>query len=210
MHDLTPGNVGDCVEDQAFADNGDAQQHTTKGLLVWRKLDNWTAFTNGYQTWLNGPTGLVNRLNTQRFSWEADYNAAGVQKIIPPLATIAPNSLAWTVVFDHNLVLPSVTVDGKPLPPKGHWVNVYFRVRNNKSTPAALSTTDVSIGDSKHRTYTSPFEIRQVDQQGQETPFSGTVPANTATPLLRLTFDVALDATGGVMHVAGGNDVAVV
>lgn len=37
---------------------------------------NWTAFTNGYQTWLNGPTGLAMRLNTQRFRWEA--NPAGL------------------------------------------------------------------------------------------------------------------------------------
>ncbi len=27
--------------------------------MAWRKADNWTAFTNGYKTWLNGPNGLV-------------------------------------------------------------------------------------------------------------------------------------------------------
>jgi len=41
-------------------------------LLAWRKADNWTAFTNGYWTWINGPSGLVKRLNTQRYSWEAN------------------------------------------------------------------------------------------------------------------------------------------
>ena len=41
-------------------------------MLVWRKADNWTAFTNGYWTWINGPGGLVKRLNTQRYSWEAN------------------------------------------------------------------------------------------------------------------------------------------
>jgi hypothetical protein len=40
------------------------------GLLVWRKADNWTAFTDGYRTWINGPAGIQQRLNTQRFSWE--------------------------------------------------------------------------------------------------------------------------------------------
>mgnify|MGYP001487094133 CR=1 FL=1 len=70
LHDLDPADIGDCVDNQAFAWNGDAQQHTTRGLLAWRRLDNWTAFTNGYQTWINGPHGLVRRLNTQRFAWE--------------------------------------------------------------------------------------------------------------------------------------------
>ncbi len=72
LHDLDPTDVGDCIENQAFAPNGDAQQHTTKGLMAWRKADNWTAFTNGYQTWINGPARLVNRLNTERFRFEAD------------------------------------------------------------------------------------------------------------------------------------------
>src|SRR5579872_715072 len=72
LHDMDAGDVGACQDNQAFAPNGDAQQHTTSGLLVWRKADNWTAFTNGYLTWINGPSGLAKRLNTQRFSWEAN------------------------------------------------------------------------------------------------------------------------------------------
>jgi hypothetical protein len=51
---------------------GDAIQHTTGGLLVWRKLDNWTTFTDGFHTWVNGPYGLQERLNDQRFGWEAN------------------------------------------------------------------------------------------------------------------------------------------
>src|SRR5689334_8061312 len=69
---LDPSDVGSCLDNQAFAANGDAIQHTTTGLMAWRKADNWTAFTNGYQTWINGPNGLQARLNTQRFSWEAN------------------------------------------------------------------------------------------------------------------------------------------
>jgi len=41
-------------------------------LLVWRKLDNWTTFTDGFHTWVNGPYGLQERLNDQRFGWEAN------------------------------------------------------------------------------------------------------------------------------------------
>ncbi|HLG70143.1 MAG TPA: hypothetical protein VK009_06935 [Chloroflexota bacterium] len=72
LHDANRDEIGDCAENQAFAPNGDAQQHTSKGLLVWRKSDNWTAFTNGYWTWLMGPDGLVKRLNSDRFAWEHD------------------------------------------------------------------------------------------------------------------------------------------
>jgi len=72
LHDLDTTDVGACLDNQAFAANGDSVQHTTMGLMVWRKLDIWTAFTNGYWTWVNGPHGLSKRLTTQRFPWEAN------------------------------------------------------------------------------------------------------------------------------------------
>jgi len=56
------------MDNQAFAGSGDAVQHTTKGLMAWRKADNWTAFTNEYTTWIDGPDGLASRLNTERFA----------------------------------------------------------------------------------------------------------------------------------------------
>ena len=83
LHDLDSDDVGECLSDQTFVANGDAQQPTTKGLMVWRKADNWTAFTNGYMTWINGPNGLVSRLNTDRFDWEAPP---------PPIVGGAPSS----------------------------------------------------------------------------------------------------------------------
>src|SRR5438270_11089641 len=76
LHDLAPADVGDCLDNQASAANGDALQHTTKGLMAWRKADNWTAFTNGYETWINGPAGLARPLNTERFTWDAAAPAA--------------------------------------------------------------------------------------------------------------------------------------
>jgi LysM repeat protein len=86
---LIPQQVGRCVEDEGHNPvNGDALQHTTGGLLVWRKADNWTAFTDGYQTWINGPQGLQERLNTQRFSWEA--NPDGLPLAAPAQAGLAP------------------------------------------------------------------------------------------------------------------------
>ena len=82
LHDLDASDVGDCVDSQFLGNpNGDQWQHTTKGLMVWRKADNWTAFTNGYMSWLNGPAGLASRLNTQRFPWEGDFGAPGTTAV---------------------------------------------------------------------------------------------------------------------------------
>ena len=69
--------VGECLENEHHNEIGDSVQQTTGGLLAWRKADNWTAFTDGYRTWINGPNGLVQRLNTERFEWEADYAPGG-------------------------------------------------------------------------------------------------------------------------------------
>jgi hypothetical protein len=72
LRDQIPAIVGDCLENESFNPaNGNAEQRTTGGLLVWRKADNWTAFTNGSITWLNGPFGLQSRPNGSRFEWEA-------------------------------------------------------------------------------------------------------------------------------------------
>ncbi|GEM_PF-1643667 len=83
LHDLIPDTVGDCTDNQSFDSDGNAIQHTVangqKGLLVWRKLDNWTAFTDGYHTWINGKYGLQERLNSDRFLFEGD--------LAPPAAT---------------------------------------------------------------------------------------------------------------------------
>ena len=62
-HDI----VGECLENEHHGENGDSLQQTTGGLLVWRKADNWTAFTDGYHSWINGPYGLEQRLNVEFF-----------------------------------------------------------------------------------------------------------------------------------------------
>jgi hypothetical protein len=85
LANMLPQQTGQCVDNQFFnTSNGDAEQHTaTGGLLVWRKADNWTAFTDGYHTWINGPDGLQERLNTDRFPWEPATPPT------PPAATTA-------------------------------------------------------------------------------------------------------------------------
>ncbi len=56
LHDLIPDVVGECVVDEHHnPENGDGLQETggvggKGGLMVWRKADNWTAYTDGYHT----------------------------------------------------------------------------------------------------------------------------------------------------------------
>jgi endonuclease YncB( thermonuclease family) len=82
IHDAIPEMVGDClVPEHHEVSTGNTLQETTAwhgkgGLLVWRKVDNWTAFTDGAHTWVNGPNGLQKRLNAERFPWENDPVAA--------------------------------------------------------------------------------------------------------------------------------------
>ena len=71
LHAMLPDTVGDCVEnEQHHPGDGVTHQRTTNGLLVWQKATNHTAFTDGYHTWVVGPDGLRQRLNTERFDWE--------------------------------------------------------------------------------------------------------------------------------------------
>ena len=72
LHDALPATIGDCLDDEAYAANGDSQQHTSGGLLAWRKADNLTAFTDGSHTWVNGPNGIQQRLNSERCPFEHD------------------------------------------------------------------------------------------------------------------------------------------
>jgi hypothetical protein len=58
--------------------------------MAWRKADNWTAFTNGHTTWINGPYGVQSRLNDQRFPWEAAAPVATPQPAPRPPAPLQP------------------------------------------------------------------------------------------------------------------------
>ncbi|MGI8422985.1 MAG: S1C family serine protease [Chloroflexota bacterium] len=98
--------VGECLANERFnVANGNAEQPTTSGLMVWRKADNWTAFTNGYETWINGPAGLQSRLNKDRFEWESDTPAAVAPS---PAAVAAPATAVLSVADVAALIRPSV------------------------------------------------------------------------------------------------------
>src|SRR3979411_2560081 len=79
LDSLIPDQVGNCVTNESFNPvNGDSLQFTTNGLLVWRKSDNFTAFTNGSLTWVNGPLGLQQRADNQRVVWEANPDGLAI------------------------------------------------------------------------------------------------------------------------------------
>ncbi len=71
LANMIPEEVGDPIGNELHEVTGNSLQITTRGLLVWVRSYNWTAFTNGFRTWINGPFGLQDRLNGERFSWES-------------------------------------------------------------------------------------------------------------------------------------------
>jgi len=81
LADQIPTVVGQPIEEEHWGANGDSLQTTTTGLMAWRKADNWTAFTDGSKTWLNGPNGVESRSNNGLLSWESP------QPTIQPTAT---------------------------------------------------------------------------------------------------------------------------
>lgn len=104
--------VGGCLENEHFnVDNGNAEQRTVGGLLVWRKIDNFTAFTDGGTTWVNGPNGLQNRPNNERLAWELDPVVTAstppspTPKPLPTLPVASPLSAA-------PVTAPRVIADG--------------------------------------------------------------------------------------------------
>ena len=75
---MAPDTVGSCVDnEQHDPSDGMTRQPTTRGVLLWDKATNWTGFTDGYRTWVVGPTGLQDRLSIDRFDWEPASIALG-------------------------------------------------------------------------------------------------------------------------------------
>jgi hypothetical protein len=110
--DQMPREVGGCLEEEHYNPlNGDSLQRTANGLLVWRKLDNFTAFTDGYRTWVNGPFGIQERLNTERFDWEAASPPAPAAPVAPPPPQVVAPTIAFSI--DSTNVAPGQCVTGR-------------------------------------------------------------------------------------------------
>ncbi len=165
LHDMIPDIVGDCLVNEHFNPrNGDSLQETSHGLMVWRKADNWTAFTDGYRTWINGPYGLQVRLNTERFPWEPPLSACSIPSDALTFnpATIGPDGSAlgsFTVenpcelpanlmidIFtqsptDSNVIADAPTIFVQDLPPH---VSQTFSYRVLMAIPGSAPQTGFS------------------------------------------------------------------
>lgn len=109
---LVPDQVGTCLDDERNdPTTGDDLQHTSKGLLVWRKSDNVSAFTNGQYTWLLGPDGLEQRPNNQRFAWEPNQQKLA---IATPSGPLLPGHRI--VAYYGNPLVPAMGVLGEGSP----------------------------------------------------------------------------------------------
>ena len=128
LADQIPSAVGRPLENEHFAANGDSLQQTTTGLLVWRKADNSTAFTNGSATWVNGPMGLQERPNNKRFDWERQARVDSTEVIaFQPAGVQGPDkegycwteSLAsgqgdaWRCMVGNSIYDPCFTIEGE-------------------------------------------------------------------------------------------------
>jgi hypothetical protein len=123
-----PDLVGDCTENERIEPNGDVAQRTTNGLLVWRRGDGYIAFTDGGQTWIQGPNGIEVRPNGQFLPWETLPTAApsGTAQRTPeaspkPGLTAAPTRPAATPGAKPAATRPAATAAAKPAataPPK--------------------------------------------------------------------------------------------
>lgn len=106
LADLIPDEVGEPLEAEHHdAPNGDGLQQTTTGLMVWRKADNWTAFTDGYRTWVNGPNGLQQRLNSERFEWEAARRGFELESVWHRLPVAPWNGLTVRGAADIKMLV---------------------------------------------------------------------------------------------------------
>ena len=119
--DQIPNVVGRCLEDEHFnVANGNAEQRTSAhhgqgGLLVWRKSDNWTAFTDGHWTWVNGPNGLQRRLNAERFPFERDAVAPTGQTRLGIYGWSPDAPAERAVARELGMTLAQVAVDWSAL-----------------------------------------------------------------------------------------------
>lgn len=121
-----PSVVGQPLEQGRYDPvNGNALQLTSNGLLVWRKGDSWTAFTDGATTWVLGPTGVESRPNDQRFSWEEDGGPV-VAAAPPPAPPAIPGVFAPTVkAMDSQSGVAMASVKALMKDVDQEWVRVW-------------------------------------------------------------------------------------
>ncbi len=137
-----PHLVGEPLENEHYQANGDSLQRTTTGLMVWRKADNVAAFTNGYRSWVTGPSGIQERGNDERFDWEAAEPTASPTATPTPSpaaptgasATPTPASTPTPAVQPTIKASKTTVINGEDLEANSVWV--LGEIRNDGSVPA--------------------------------------------------------------------------
>ncbi len=157
LADQIPDVVGVPLDNEQPAANGDSLQRTSNGLMAWRKADNWTAFTDGATTWINGPEGVQNRPNSERLTWEKELPAptSTPQPTLPPIVISTepprcPSPMSQTVcdrLWEAELLdaqragraIVFVTPVAKPSPtPKTVYVPVPVPVSSGPSSSSLI------------------------------------------------------------------------
>jgi lipoprotein-anchoring transpeptidase ErfK/SrfK len=113
LHDAIPQVVGDCLDNEAADAAGNHVQHSANGVLVWRKADNLSAFTDGQQTWVAGPFGVQARANDTTFPWEAKAPDAPSTKAI----YLSLSQQALFAYQDGQLIVQAPITSGGPRTP---------------------------------------------------------------------------------------------
>ncbi len=137
LRDLIPDVVGDCLENERHSpETGMTLQTTTSGQLIWHKADNWTGFTDGARTWINGPEGLQQRLNNERFDWEAPMSS--------PMAT---QRLTLEQLRNAEYLLPLLGDEDMPIQFTDGEGHVAFGEGATERVYAGIVSDTVALGD---------------------------------------------------------------
>lgn len=132
--------VGDCQGNESPLMNHeygrpDTMQMTSGGMMIWRTTsDNRMAFTNGHHTWIIGPNGLVKRLNTETFAWEATPAPTAPPPSAPtpapdPTPTPAPQPPAAPNIDEEFKSILQVMRSTGPI--GEHWYNQVYALGAN-------------------------------------------------------------------------------
>ncbi|MHB1158792.1 MAG: sunset domain-containing protein [Chloroflexota bacterium] len=141
LADQVPDVVGEPIEEERWGANGDSLQQTTTGLMVWRKADNWTAFTDGSRSWINGPLGVRERANEERFDWEIAAPPPGGETPSPtthtpadgPTATATPGPVGIAPPMDATQPRASDSYPCRPGQIKGNRDSMIYHVPGGQS-----------------------------------------------------------------------------
>ncbi len=207
LADQIPSVVGQPLEEEQIAPNGDIVQRTTTGLMVWRKVDRWNSFTDGGSTWILGPYGLQSRPNSESFAWEQSQAPVAAPQ---PAQEAATPAVAQPTIAPPPTPLPPAPPAASPMPP----TPTPFPLQSY--SPEVKAMDDESGG---HGVMVKSF-MQGIDQEWSQVwgwrphrpttiylYFDGYRMASGATSILGMNFNGNVDSFAANSSVARGNDL---